>query len=764
MKTWTRGAPCYLSPEIDMLDTQIASSIRTISLTQLIDTARRRFQESEYVLALQKVQEILNLDPQHAEANTLKVAIEGKRGSAQIEEWFHLAEQHVENNAYSHARQALEKVLEIRPKDVRAETLLTEVNRRELEFNRLRLEKQQAYQSALEAYERGDVKSALSKLERVLELDRRAPNITSPEQTPAYQKLYQEVRSKNDELKSLADGARKQISDGNFQAAFAMCDEALAKNPNDIMFQALRDDAEQGQRQEISAYVANIEKEVGKEPDLDRRVTILDAAKAKYPTETRFEQALQQARARKDLVDSIVGKAHSFEDSGQFSDALGQWENLRGIHPQHPGLAVEIERLNRRRDDQIRLEAKAGWIVQIDQAIGVQNHSKGLGLIDEALREFPADQELLALGKSTKHFLERQREAEHKLVQSKELDESGKTEEALAVLREAFKIDPHSSVIRSGLLELLLKRARALLDTDWNEAEPYLKEATDLEPKNSLAKSLRTLVQDKKQSSEVANFLSTAREFQGEGRLSDAIGELDKGLSAYPKDSRLIQLRTSLLQNLSTDDRNALRGKDLQELKGLAEESKKHTDARQLETIFERTKIYAKYQNDPEFSSPLSAIEERYQKHQTGVKPPIAKPSPRPVAPPSVSRQNSSTNWNWKFWGIGAVAALATLLPIAYILKKPTPPPLSPKVNPVIITINEPSDAIRIENGEGADVTSQALSVGLDPGQYKMKGSRKGYRPVDEPLGLVVGETKRSVDIKWDPLPNQTCHPPCNAQ
>ena len=72
----------YLSPEIDMLDTQIASSIRTISLTQLIETARRRFQESEYVLALQKVQEILNLDPQHTEANTLKVAIEGKRGSA----------------------------------------------------------------------------------------------------------------------------------------------------------------------------------------------------------------------------------------------------------------------------------------------------------------------------------------------------------------------------------------------------------------------------------------------------------------------------------------------------------------------------------------------------------------------------------------------------------------------------------------------------------------------------------------------------------
>ncbi len=750
----------YLSPEIDVLDTQILDSIRTINLNQLLETARRRFQENEYVLALQKLQEILNLDPQNTEANTLKVAIEGKRGSAQIEEWFHLAEQHVENNAYSHARQALEKVLEIRPQDSRAGMLLSEVNRREQEFNRLRSEKQQAYQSALEAYERGDVKSALSKLERVLELDRRAPHITSPEQTPAYQKLYQEVRSKHDELKSMADGARKQISDGNFQAAFAICDEALASNPKDLMFRALRDDAEQGQRQEISAYVANVEREVGKEPDLNRRVTILESAKTKYPNESRFEQSLQQVRSRKGLVDSIIARAHSFEDIGQFTDALGQWESLRDIHPQYPGLDVELERLRRRRADQIKSDAKGGWIAQIDQAIGVHNLVKASGLIGEALREFPGDPELLALEKSTKHFLERQSEAEQKVLQSKELDDAGQTEQALQVLREAFKIDPHSSTTRSALLELLLKRARALLDTDWDQAEPYLKEASDLEPKNALAKSLRTLVEDKKQGAAVATSLLRAREFQGEGRLNDAIAELDKGLAAFPKDSRLLQLRTSLLQSLSTDDRHALRGRDLQELKQLEVESKKHSDIRQLETIFERTRIYAKYQDDPEFRSPLSAIEQRFQSHQTQKQPVDAKLADAPRRPAVAAAKlptakNSSPTRNWKLWGIGAAAALVTLLPVAYLIQRTDPAPIAVKMNPVVVTISQPGDSIRVEDSKGSDVSAILQTPGLNPGTYKIKATRKGYRPAELTLNVTADEPAKTVTIPWDRLPTK---------
>jgi tetratricopeptide (TPR) repeat protein len=110
--------------------------------------------------------------------------------------------QHLENHAYPNARDALEKVLDLRPKEVRAETLLKEVERREQEHIRLRHEKQEAYKSALEAYQRGDLNSALNKLERVLDLDRRAPDSNVPGKVAEYQKMYEEVRGRRDLLAS----------------------------------------------------------------------------------------------------------------------------------------------------------------------------------------------------------------------------------------------------------------------------------------------------------------------------------------------------------------------------------------------------------------------------------------------------------------------------------------------------------------------------------------------------------------------------------
>ena len=762
----------YLSPEIDKLDKEIVDTIRAKNTKQLLETARRRFAEEEYVLALQKLQEVFNLDPENTDAQTLKVAIEGKRGIAQIEEWYRLAQQHVENNAYSHARQALEKVLEMRPKDIRAEGLLSEVNRREQEFNRLRSAKQQAYHAALESYERGDVKSALSKLEQVLELDRRAPHITSPEQTPAYQQLYEKVRSEHEHLRSLADEARKRISESNFQAAFAICDEALSKHPQDIIFVALRSNAEQGQRQEISAYVANVENEAGKEPDLNRRVAILEGAKAKYPAESRFEQALHQARSRKDLVDSIVGRAHSFEDNEHFTDALAQWEILREIHPAYPALEVEIERLRRRREEQIRSAAKAGWVAQIDQALGVQNHDKGLSLIAEALLEYPGDEELLALEKSSKQFLERQKEAGRKLVQGNALDASGHTEEALALLREAFKIDPHSSAIRNGLLELLLKQVRTLLDSNWKDAEPFLKEAVDLEPGNPLAKSLRTLIQDKKQSEDVVHFLSKIREFQGANQINEAIAELDKGLAIYPQESRLLQLRSVLAQNLSTDDRNVLRIRDLEGLKQLERESQKQTDPRQMKTILERTRVYSKYDNDPEFTTPLHSIEQRYQEQQKESPPPAEFPEEESVAnnlevqgdshsslelaPTPAFDMRHATPKNTKFLAIGVGAALLTLLPLLLLMfNKKRETNQFPTIQPVQVKIANAGDTIRVEDSYGAEVTAVLESPGLIPGTYKLMATRVGYLPIDLSIILKSGEASQSVDFKWVRLATQ---------
>ena len=457
-----------------------------------------------------------------------------------------------------------------------------------------------------------------------------------------------------------------------------------------------------------------------------------------------------------------VEKARAHEESGQFSEALTQWESLREIHPQHPGLDIEVQRLRRRREDQVRAEAKSTWITQIDQANSAHQHTKALSLISEALLEFPGDPELVALEKFANTFLDRQKDAQQKLAQGKELENSGKTEEALDVLRGAAKIDPRNPAVRSALIDLLLKQAQTLFDKDWRLADPFVKEALELESTNLLAKSLRTHIQDRSQTEAVVQCLSKARELQAEGKLRDAVSELDKGLDKYPKESRLIQLRTVLEQNMSTAERLDLRNRDLQDVKRLAEESQHSSDVSQLASVFERTRVYGKYQNDPDFRDPMSAIEQRYEKKKPRPTPEIvesvaltvARPE-APFPPRTVVRVGPLSKY-WKPLGIGLAAALAIFLPFFLFFRPPDKGKRAEPIKPVTVTINGKFDEPQVVDlNNNSDVSSVLPSPGLMPGKYKITAKRPGYQNFEETVEIKATDSAKTITIPWKSLPTQ---------
>ena len=111
--------------------------------------------------------------------------------------------------------------------------------------------------------------------------------------------------------------------DGNFSAALTICQQYLSKYPGHALFQALKFDVEERQRQDLSSRVAEIDRRVEGEPDLDRRVNILKEALETYPGEPHFERALRLIRDKRDLVNSIVAKARNYEERVQFNEALG---------------------------------------------------------------------------------------------------------------------------------------------------------------------------------------------------------------------------------------------------------------------------------------------------------------------------------------------------------------------------------------------------------------------------------------------------------
>jgi serine/threonine-protein kinase len=598
----------HMDAEIGSLRRQLDSTVRRKTLTQLLDTARARFEEEEDPLALQKLQEALQIEPDNSTALALKSKIDNRRSERQIENWYKLARQHIDNHAYPHAREALQNVLQLRPKESRALQIMSEVDRQEQEYKKLRQEKEQVHQAAVDAWHKGDVSSALAKLGVVLELDRKAPDSINRESGARYQSFYNEVRSEHDALNTAYAEARKHLADHNFSKALTTCQSYLAKYPTNAIFQALRYDIEEQQRQELSALIAQVDRQVEAEPDLDKRVSILREALDQHPGEVHFERALSLVQDKRDLVNSIVARAHLHEEQAAFSDALNDWEILRTIYSQYPGLKFEVERLQKRRDQQARIEAKSRLIEQIDTCLHSSDYGRAFEILQEAAREFPNDEELQELEKHAHQGIQRKTEAQKLMADGQDLCAQQKAAEGIPLLRQAYELDENDSIARAVLANALIEQAQSLVETDWHEAENLSKEAFELNPSHPMAKTLRTLILDQKRETFVADCTSQARKLQTSGDLAGAVARVEEGLASYPREMRLIQIRDAVQRDLQVQRRQTRR-RDLEELRRLDSEAASAADPGTRKTLGERARELAdKYIEDTEVLSSANGL------------------------------------------------------------------------------------------------------------------------------------------------------------
>ena len=188
--------------EITLLRGQIQQRTKQKKIRQLLESARTRVEQDEIPLALEKIQEVLSIDQENSDALALRSTVEKQRNERQIESWMGLARKHLDRHDFAEARQALREVLRIRPSDTTAGDLLAETDRREQQSLRIRSEREQLYGSAMLAYQNGEMSSALSKLERLLELGSQTPDAAVPERDAAYQVFYNQVRTERDAIQN----------------------------------------------------------------------------------------------------------------------------------------------------------------------------------------------------------------------------------------------------------------------------------------------------------------------------------------------------------------------------------------------------------------------------------------------------------------------------------------------------------------------------------------------------------------------------------
>ena len=680
-------------------------------------------------MALQRIYEVLQLDPTNVEALSLKGSVENKRTERDMEEWFRLAAQHLGRFDFNHAREALQRILQLRPKDGRALQMLSEVGRLEQEHTRARQEKEQLYQAAVVADQRGDISSALSKLERVLDLDRRVPDAAAPERATNYQNLYNKVRSEHESMQRAYVEAKHQLESADFPAALSICAAQLAKYPENALFQALKIDVEEQHRQALSARIAETDRKVEAEPDLDRRIAIVEDAVRTNPGERHFEQLLQRTREKHKLIESIVVRARMHEQQAQFSEALSQWEIVRTIYDLYPGLSMEIERVVRRRDQHLRLEARNRWVEQIDRTLETQDYDRALALLAKRAGRAPRRHRTGAIGKAGAA-----RVGKGGRSPAPRFPRTGRMCRGAAPGRRGHadrgRMSSMTAIQRwlPRCAKPLSDRPAALIDTDPAAAEQLLHHALKIEPEDGEAKGLLSLLEDHRRQAAVDHWVSEVRQLQSQGDLRAAAAAVEQGLRTFPGEARLVQLQASLKKGLEE-----VRRQDLEEVRRIRQDAAITVDEPTLHTYSGRLDDLSQlYGDDVDFRTAAEAVRRSLERSPVPVEEaeshaPSAAGSGRrlrhlyqdpsracvPLLPGS--RPLRLLKARPKLWGAGALAGLAVFLLIFIVTRAPSRsrrhPPL-PKQGTLEITTSPSGAAVLVNGKPGGTAAGAAAAFG----------------------------------------------------
>ncbi len=522
----------HLDPRITVLRGKLNQAIRTTRSARLLEAARRFYEAQEHPLALRKVQEILEADPENPEALALREQIETARSARRIGEWTKLARQSLERGEFRQAREALENLRKLRPQDPEVDRLAAEIEHEEQELIRTRQQRAHLYKLAMESWERGDISAACKNLETLMSVGRGRPDPAST--SGMYQKFYDQVRLEKEALHKAYDEARQRLAAGACDAALAICHQYLARFPNHALFHALKCDVEQRKRREESAYVVEINRRVEEEPDLARQVAMLEDALRKRPGLADLERALALAREKRELVRSLASRARELEVNGRYADALEQWDTLRTIHPAHPGLLLERERVVQAAARQTRLEARARRLEEIEGYRRAGAREKALQAAEQARAEFPDDPDVREVERSLREEL------------------AAPVPPPPPAGAPAGAAPPQAAQTQSGrvvtsvLIGALLEQAGRVLEADPEAAESLVERVLALEPDHERARDLRRVISKRRREEYLNWCVDQARRLEASGNRAGALAVVEQGLLTYPEEPRLEELRDRL--------------------------------------------------------------------------------------------------------------------------------------------------------------------------------------------------------------------------
>ena len=264
--------------------------------------------------------------------------------------------------------------------------------------------------------------------------------------------------------------------------------------------------------------------------------------------------------------------------------------------------------MERERDQQTRAESITRLIEQVHGCLHSGDYSRALSLLRSTAAEFANDPELSKLEGLAHDGLKRNAEAQTLITGSQELFAQQKPSEAIQLLRKAYDLDKSNSLARTILANALVEHARSVVETDWLGAETLTNQALALNPAHPTAKSILSLIVDKKKTSSVEDWVSQASRLQSSGDLFAALAWVAEGLAVHPHDPKLLLIEDTIQRDQDARRRRARRG-DLEDLRRLQHEIDGAADPAAKQALGERIQMLAaKHWTDGEILSIANAL------------------------------------------------------------------------------------------------------------------------------------------------------------
>ncbi len=591
-------------PEIAELRSQLAEAVRNKQSGVLLTTARRYFDEQEYLLALRRVAEVLQSVPSHPEALAFKSEIEDKVNEIQANDLLTRAAGHLDTGAFTEAKRHIQDALEVQPQNAQAQRLLREVDERVVDWPIQRQKQEELFQLAQTAYFDGRFDTSLRSLQQLAEMT--SASKAAGARVNEYQDFYKRVRSDYDALQSMLADARKLLSNNDLDGAFILSGRLREQCPQDPAVAALGKDIAARREAREQEYRRGILSRVESEPDLSARLHILTQAVRARPTDEYFQQERQKLQTLLQQITELVQRAQVYEASGQFEYALEEWLCVGDLQPAYPGLQDQLARVKEAWET-ARAAGKAQLRSMVTDALTQGNQSHAEELLRAAKADFDGDPDFTEVQELAQKSAQAHKEVAALLGRVQKAESERRLVDIPASCHAIVPLCRNIEPLRANAFDFLAAAAVRVAGFNWRVAEQISQAVAQL---GIVPAALREKIARQEREEEVNGVLGEER--NGQGNLEAYRERVAATHARYPDEARIEErlrlIDAALLDQRLLDEKRSCTA----ELALMCQELAGANDHRRLWDTYIRAKgLAASYADDHTIAAHLDAIREQ---------------------------------------------------------------------------------------------------------------------------------------------------------